>query len=283
MTTYLPRSLLSVRTITLPPGFDWQWLCEQPAIPLMPVAQIAEANEPPARSREGSRYIRRYQVFDLYDAICFANYKGAILNIELTISWKLAGISSPTDVNRAYNVLMDRFRKFMVQRRYPAYYYAVFENDRKIGYHNHIGLHVPNSLQAAFRRWIKNIELEIVQGTTTGRLFHIRLHKQSSVKSQWQWFKYCVKGLDPSLTKRDKQLGKPDANSLAGVWRRETGYVELQRVRIARSLGHKARRDASYTPKHCITNISEPNRYSDWEFERGRVDRGEVIVQLSDD
>lgn len=282
MTTYLPRSLLSVRTITLPPGFDWQWLCEQPAIPLMPVAQFAEANEPPARSREGSRYIRRHQVFDLYDAICFANYKGAILNIELTISWKLAGISSPTDVNRAYNVLMDRFRKFMVQRRHPAYYYAVLRTTVRLaitiisGFMFRTASKLPSG-------WIKNIELEIVQGTTTGRLFHIRLHKQSSAKSQWQWFKYCVKGLDPSLTKRDKQLGKPDANSLAGVWRRETGYVELQRVRIARSLGHKARRDASYTPKHCITNISEPNRYSDWEFERGRVDRGEVIVQLSDD
>jgi hypothetical protein len=237
---------------------------------------------PPAgpQTRRGTRYIRRDQIIGLYTAIMFANYQGSVLNAEVTVSWRLAGIVGSKPVTAAFNLFMDRYRKFMGHRKSPAHYYAVFENHSKIGYHSHMALHVPDKIRDAFHDWRRGVAADLVDGADPGNLFEVRVHKDDNVFSQWKWFQYCMKGLDPRLYRAEKEFGAKDLNSLAGVLRRETGFVEMQRVRISRSLGATARAKAQYAPPYYMTRADWKTRYSDAEYQRGVMDRHSAAVGL---
>lgn len=248
----------------------------------IPPSNPSNSIEDLTQAKAGSRYIRRDQVFDLYDAILFANYQGRVLNVEMTISWNVAGITDPKDVNRAFNVFRDRFRQFLAHRKCPALYYAVFENSKRMKLHTHIAAHVPDEHLPVFRDWWRSIESEYPKGQSGTKMFVVRTRKRTPIHSQWRWFQYLMKGMDPKLRSAEKGPGVKDANSLAYVWRRETGIVEVQRVRIARSLGPKARRKNGYAPFQSLTDVDLGKRYGDFEFQRGRMLRGEIRMSLDD-
>ncbi|MFG1430444.1 hypothetical protein V5F44_07465 [Xanthobacter sp. V2C-8] len=232
------------------------------------------------RLMRSTRYISRDELFRVYGAILFANYMGEVLNVEMTIAWKLANIYEPEAVTRALDLFLGRFRKFAAHRKFRTCYYTVHENDRKIGYHTHLALHVPDKYRDVFHRWWRGIETELDKGRDPEDIIFVKFHKEDAVHSQWRWFQYCMKGLDPNLAKSEaKREGweKLDTNTLAGVWRRETGRIPMKRVRLALAMGKKAQRDACYKQPFYIQNVRHEYKYSDAEYRRGLFERNETL------
>lgn len=166
------------------------------------------------QTKRGTRYITRDQIISLYSAIMFANYQGSVLNAEVTVSWKLANIVGAEAVTVAFNLFMDRYRKFMDHRKQPAHYYAVFENHSKIGYHSHMALHVPDKFREDFHDWRRGVAADLMKGADPGNLFEVRVHKDNNVFSQWKWFQYCMKGLNPKLFLSEKKSGALALNEI---------------------------------------------------------------------
>ncbi|MFG1393162.1 hypothetical protein [Xanthobacter agilis] len=231
----------------------------------------------PVRS---TRYINRDELHRLYESILFANYMGEVLNVEMTIAWQLAGLTEPEAVTRALELLLGRFRKFVTHRKFRTCYYAVHENERKIGYHTHLAFHVPEKYRVAFHRWWQSVEDELSNCDGPDKLIFVRFHKEDAIHSQWRWFQYCMKGLDPKLMKSEaKREGWEtlDTNTLAGVWRRETGRIPMKRVHIARAMCKKAQGHAGYKAPFRISNVFDEYRYTDIEYIRGKRERNVLL------
>lgn len=232
------------------------------------------------RLRRPTRYISRDELCRLYEGILFANYQGAVLNAEVTFSWRLAGYEGTIQMNGALNRLLDRFRKFAAHREMKAYYYAVNEHGKHNGYHTHMSFHIPDKYRDDFRRWLSDINSDTANARRTKGFIFLRTHKQDAVHSQWRWFQYCMKGLDPRLLKGEAKgegYEKLDTNKLAAVWRSETGSIDIKRLRIARAMGKKAQADAGYKPPFTMLNVRPEYRYQDSEYRRGLIDHNEVL------
>ncbi|MFG1181486.1 hypothetical protein [Xanthobacter versatilis] len=235
-------------------------------------AEFTWRKAPPATTK----YISRDQAIKLYSSILFANYQGVVLNVELTIAWKVANIVSAKAVTQNLERFLDRFRKFMAHRNLSAFYYAVHENGKTLGYHTHLALHVPDRYRKDFHRWWHNIDNASDGSDGTESFMNARFHRDDSVHSQWRWFQYCMKGLDPRLMPKEKPINgqkNTDLNTLAGVWRRETGRVEMRRVLTSRSLGPDARSKAGYQPPFSFNRAPFEERYTDAEYKRGQSER----------
>lgn len=227
----------------------------------------------PVQSSKYSEYIHRDDLFRAYEGIRFANYLGYTLNVELTVCWECEGYEGDEAVDAAFRMFIDRFKKFVRYQKSRPFYWAVFENGPSVGLHSHMALHVQDSWARDFRRWLTGA-LRKPDGTPL-LTYSTRIHRGWHVNSQWPWFKYAFKGLNPALLP-DEECQFPQGttlNSLAGVRRDYTGAVSIKRVRIARSMLTKAQQEANYRMPPSLAGLPMNERYSDSEYRRGAADR----------
>ena len=228
-----------------------------------------------------SSFITTDQFLRVFRGIQYANYRGYILNTELTIAWKCAGIDAPSDVDRMNMRAMDRIRKFLEYRKIPVFYYGVFENGILNGYHFHAAIYVPPLYKSQFKDCLKKMARDFALPHLVNDFVRGVIRRADKTGAQWRWFQYCMKGLDP-VVYRDvvKFPYDKDMNTLVGVQRRNPGVVEIDRVRIARSMGPKARMDAGYRAELDITRAEWQSCYTDAEYKRGKLDRrSEEVTQ----
>ncbi|GGF74650.1 hypothetical protein GCM10007301_38140 [Azorhizobium oxalatiphilum] len=219
-------------------------------------------------------YITFDQFLRAYHAVQYSNYQGFVLNAHLTMSWKYAGATTAAEAERLNTKAMDRIRKFLHHRGVPFHYFGVFENGVQHGCHFHSGIHVPKRLMQQFYKCLKNIVHDFGPSDIEGCLVHVGVRADDHIVSQWKWFRYCMKGLDPEIPRGVFPDGYDgDMNSALGLKKQNTGVVEMDRVRIARALGPQARSLARYTPAvEIIREVPEPD-YSDAEYRRGKQKR----------
>ncbi|TNC07351.1 hypothetical protein FF100_32670 [Methylobacterium terricola] len=223
-------------------------------------------------------FITRPQFWIAHQAVAFANHQGAILNVQMTIAWDKIGYRYSQEVDVAHRVLMQAQRKFMRRHGVPNYNYAVFERSQTFGLHSHSGVHVPVHVYPQYRRWLERYVKRIDRVGFKQRL-HVRRRRETAVaraiEEQWRWFRYCMKGVDPALNARER-----DVNGLApddtftgfyGLKHRYSGIVTLQRVRVSQDMLRKARQEAGYP--ECYYLIDGEHRYDDAEYRRGEGDR----------
>lgn len=226
------------------------------------------------RGRAVSTIVKRDDFFNVYEAVNFANYRSYVLNFSMTVDWQRGGYYTPDDVDIAFVDFIERFRKFCAYWKVPAIYYAVFENGPTIGYHSHIHLHFPHSKQKQLVAWMKASLTGADGEPFPSGFYEYERHKDDHVIGQWLWFRYSMKGLDPSLLKGEKEEFPPGTtfNSIVGVDRKPPGPVLLKRVRLSRVIGAKAQKLAQYTPPY-MTMLPRDQWYSDREYRRGRLER----------
>ncbi len=259
---------------TLPPGMT------------IAAWQQANACEPPRGPRLPTDFITREEASRVHRAIRYANFRGAIMNVELTITWTLAGFETAEAINGAYEDLMERFRKFAEHHKIWSPYYAVFETGPEFGCHCHIGLHFPYALGKELRAWLRRTVRTVDGSPCLKRVVECTIRdevsrpgaKDNRFVAQHEWFRYCMKGLNPKVTRAEKlEFGKDTtANRLAGVDQRKTGCVEIKRVRIARTINRGAETQWSF--EHPLFGDDSAHRFDDFEYKRGEQRR--MAVQL---
>lgn len=236
----------------------------------------------PRHPRKPTKYISRMQISRVFTAVRFANYQGCILNVEISLSFKFAGVATALEAQTLYNKIMDRFKKYMKNKGLPAFYYGVFENGSNVGLHFHGALHVPHIMRKEIQCWWDKILGELAVDGQSRNFGHMVIHKDKEFLAQWKWFRYCMKGLNPWLTSRERNRGYADLNSLTGVRREETGLVDIDRVRIARCLGEKAQNDAGYRPGPAMGAMPHEQRYTGSEYYRRNAEELTRLIQGMD-
>ncbi|KQP14690.1 hypothetical protein [Methylobacterium sp. Leaf93] len=231
-----------------------------------------------------SRFIRRMQFWGAHQAVAFANYQGAVLNVKVTVAWDRMGYRHGQEIDAAYGHFMQAQRKFMRRHGVPNYTYTVFERSETFGLHSHSGVHVPVHVYPQYRRWLDRYVKRLDRVGFKRRL-HVRRYRETAVaraiEEQWRWFRYCMKGVDPYLNEDERDLNGLEATdtfaSYYGLKHRYTGIVSLQRVRLSQDMLKKARREAGY-PEHYYL-IDGEHRYDDFEYRRGEADRLTEMLQ----
>ncbi|MFD1330742.1 hypothetical protein ACFQ4O_01885 [Methylopila musalis] len=222
-------------------------------------------------------YIPRIWLFELYDALRFANYSGFVFNVEVTINWQKAGLKHPSQIDRSFQKLTDRYRKYASQRKIPILYYAVFENGRYMGYHSHMSFHVPDCRHGEFSKWLEQTLKEGFDGISLTKFYKPKFNRNNNVLGQWLWFQYCMKGVNPRLQKGEfpREDGKNTVHELMMMrfGPIPAGVVEIDRVRVSRSLRAKAQRAAGYVVPEDVCDVSPYLLWSDSEYRRGIADR----------
>ena len=222
--------------------------------------------------------ITRMQFYVAHQAVAFANHQGAILNVQITLAWDRIGYRHGQEVDAAHRLLMQAQRKFMRRHGVPNSNYTVFERSQTFGLRSHSGVHVPVHVYPQYRRWLERYVKRIDRVGFKRRL-HVRRRRETAVaraiEEQWRWFRYCMKGVDPALNARER-----DVNGLApddtftgfyGLKHRYSGIVTLQRVRVSQDMLRKARQEAEYPERYYL--IDGEHRYDDAEYRRGEGDR----------
>lgn len=230
-------------------------------------------------------YIPRGRFYDAYEAVCFANANGHTMTNFLTINWSQCGFGSPFIVNRAYLAFMERFAKFARQRNRPILYLTIFENSPSVGYHSHTLFHFPHYFEKEVDKWLEKSVVGADGLPVRGDFYEFRSDKDKNTTAQWNIFRYMFKCIDPNIEKRERpefygkttqeiyELTRGIANS---------DVVELQRVRISRSINKTAQRLVHYRVVYDIREEIYPTSrayFSDVELRRGAEERRVANLQ----
>ncbi|WP_224549414.1 hypothetical protein [Mesorhizobium sp. CA16] len=166
-------------------------------------------------SSKGSSYISAAELFRMYDAVQFANCSGWLMNTELTIAFG----GSDARSRNVFRSFLARYRAWCDYQQIPCVYIYVWERPPNTRLHTHLQLHIPDNAQGKAASWAKRT-LELVDPMSGERLVadkKLVARKSTDVASQWAWFRYLAKGIDPTI-------GVP-------------GDVEVKDYRFARRFG----------------------------------------------
>ncbi|RWX70526.1 hypothetical protein EN780_03130 [Mesorhizobium sp. M4B.F.Ca.ET.089.01.1.1] len=144
-----------------------------------------------------SFYISGAEFFRLYDAVQYANSCGRLMNAELTISFDGSDARSQ-DFFRSF---LARYRAWCEYRQIPCVYIYVWERPPNTRLHAHLQLHIPDNTQGKAVAWVRRT-LDCIDPTSGDRLVadkKLAVRKAIDVVSQWAWFRYIVKGINPRL------------------------------------------------------------------------------------
>lgn len=149
----------------------------------------------------GTYFLTTRNVRNLYSAIACANAGGAVLDTTITITWPLV---CPGD-QALYLKIFHRWKKNLGQWiqdngcKYILYYY-VHENPAGEVFHTHMAAFIEPHLRSKFVEWA-NKSLKEFSSEDSLHKDAIDIDKgrdRPNVISQWKWFNYLCKGLDPN-------------------------------------------------------------------------------------
>lgn len=232
-----------------------------------------EDAQPPMRW-DPALHIPRDSLFQAYEGIRYANYLGSIFNVAITINWQCEGYESPASIDRAYRMFMDRYKKFCSHRNEIAFYWTVFERGETVGLHSHSGIALPWWHRNQFRSWFVHSLVNFDGRPFERASYSVRIRSGTPIISQWKWFRYCFKSVDPTMSATEKRRFGEAAtvSQIAGLAYQPGGFVPFKRVRLCRAFGSAARRKAGYASE-SIGRVPQEHRYGDDEYRRGLQDR----------
>lgn len=212
----------------------------------------------------GATHISKEEFRDLYDAVCFANSFGVVMNVHITIHWGLLGYEDHVE---AAKVLQDGFFKpFHGWYKYNVKQYRAahgkdfseelcwiysHECSRRNGFHTHILAGMPVEMRKAFREWVRRRVASLAKIKPVPKeVVHVVGPPSDPIGRQWRLFQYLCKGLDPHATIEIPGYANPKALSLMI----ENAYADpgkimcKNRVGLSRNLSRKAREAAQFNP-----------------------------------
>ena len=149
------------------------------------------------------RHMTRKDFFRLYRALSYANSKGVILDIHVTIVWKLLGhedqVSIGTMLNRG---LIKPFTEWCRDNDIDCAYIYANEYSTDAGLHTHFLTSIDYYYLKAFRSWIGNraVAISKVSPVDKKAIYVAPPPSRSTEKAtfkQWTLFQYLCKGADP--------------------------------------------------------------------------------------
>ena len=183
-------------------------------------------------------FITPRQLKIAHAAVEIANYHGLLMNVELTITPNAVGLSKADEVDAIQRQFFKKFggmcRRWGISPRYNV----VFEWGIRRGYHFHAAIALPPDTIGKFRRWIKPAVFHLLSdGQPTSGLVFVKVRAKPTLDSQWRWFRYMMKGLDPEAVNRERRR----VADVVGISKlRSPGLWPFKRVRVSECSSFRA-------------------------------------------
>ena len=196
------------------------------------------------------RHIKGREFVQLYNAVAFANSKNAILNIHLTISWKLLGYGDDEAANLPLSKLfIKNYTQWCSDNDIDCIWIYSNEFSGAVGLHTHFMTSVSEEMQDAFRGFVENRLQEINRlASLNEAACDISIPKSRQLARQWIRFQYLCKGVDQNA--RLKHANGIDSMFVSDLIRfgyENPGSVGCRRrCGVSRNLDKAARRKAGF-------------------------------------
>ena len=167
--------------------------------------------------RSEMTFITESEFRNAYEALCFANSLGILMNTELTINYRKFGEFTDSEIEQISNKFWQCYlkrdstqsvenaksaddlaaRRFEY-RRFP--YINVFERDSSGSLHSHSILAVSTYDKDRFTSWVNNYFAKAFgsQSLLDGTI-KLNVSESDEPARQWFWFSYMFKTTDPSI------------------------------------------------------------------------------------
>lgn len=196
------------------------------------------------------RHIKGHEFVRLYNAVAFANSKNAILNVHLTISWKLLGYGNDEAADLPLSKLfIKNYTQWCSDNDIDCIWIYSNEFSGVAGLHTHLMTSVSNEMQGAFRQFVE-MRLHQINKLTelNAAASDISIPKSRQVARQWIRFQYLCKGVDQNA--RLKHANGIDSMFVSDLIRfgyENPGSVGCRRrCGVSRNLDKAARRKAGF-------------------------------------
>lgn len=204
--------------------------------------------------REKLEFITEHQFFELYDAVCFANSKGRIMNVTVDIQPGNLGIVGEAEIFKTFRVWLARYRDWCSQRHVESVYIYVWERPKDKSLHVHMQCHVPDDLQDEFKDWAHTSLRSLTRPGALWVAPDIKTRKSATAANQWYPFFYRMKGLSPAIYLPGTGARKSLVDQVR-IRARPQGEISGKRVGSSRSIAWKARKAAqdngTFVPLAC--------------------------------
>lgn len=186
------------------------------------------------------RHLSVKEVGRVYSAMAFANRKGMVFNVLITISWGMLGIGK-VDHGEVAVALKEFCKGLLNWGRYSglspekhdiAYVYA-HEASQKLGLHTHMLVSVPRELSKKLEAWApKGVRgVSKVGGVPPGTVDVRNPNRRKPyLEEQWRWFSYLCKGIDPYANVKVKSKVYIPASMLIHHHLRSPGEVRCRKM-----------------------------------------------------
>lgn len=205
-------------------------------------------------AHKGSRYISAQQFKNAYSAVAFANSLGFVMNVHLSITWGMMGISDPEIaaqiLTRYFIKDLKQWSKDRIGENNIPYLY-VHEVGSRRGFHTHILISLKKELLTEFRAWTDRRLCEVCGANSLPQgTFKAILRHKKAIKVQWRWwFQYLFKGVHPDETLASTSGGKPrvPAHRLINFMHKNPGAHQcIKNIGVARCIDSAARKTAKF-------------------------------------
>ena len=196
------------------------------------------------------RHIKGHEFVRLYNAVAFANSKNAILNVHLTISWKLLGYGDDEAADLPLSKLfIKNYTQWCSDNDIDCIWIYSNEFSGVAGLHTHLMTSVSEEMQDAFRGFVEKRLQEINRlRSLNGAACDISIPKSRQVARQWIRFQYLCKGVDQNA--RLKHANGIDSMFVSDLIRfgyENPGSVGCRRrCGVSRNLDKSARKEAGF-------------------------------------
>lgn len=134
-----------------------------------------------------SEHLSADDFFRLYDAVAFANTRGWVMNVELTMTFHVPD----NEALATFQNFMKRYRSWTHDKGIPCVAIYVWERPTGAFLHVHIQMFIPNEWHHALKKWLSRTTRRVVAS------FKLKVRRTATTTSQWIWFRYLAKGLHP--------------------------------------------------------------------------------------
>lgn len=144
------------------------------------------------------RLIKADEFSNLYNGIAYANSKGAVFNVHITINWRDLGYGTGDAVEASlYKLFIRKYTEWCRDNDIDCIWIYSNESSDWVGLHTHFMTSIHNSWLPDFERYVTKL-IGKINRTAAMRpnAFRISVPKRREVQRQWIRFQYLCKGMD---------------------------------------------------------------------------------------
>lgn len=197
------------------------------------------------------RLIKADEFINLYSGIAYANSKGAVFNVHVTINWRDLGYGTGELAEASlYKSFIRKYTEWCRDNNLECIWIYSNESSDRVGLHTHFMTSIPESRLPDFEHYVtKRIRKINMAGTLLPNAFRISVPKRRVVERQWIRFQYLCKGMDQNaMLKHANGFDKVFANDLVRFGYESPGDVSCKRrCGMSMNLRKPARNKAEFT------------------------------------